>query len=258
VDRVAAPEKRLLPPEIGAILEFTDGSEKGRQIPLLHFRTVLGRKFGDVLIRDLKVSSTHAALEYRGGAFHVIDLGSSNGTYINGGRVRDQLLEPGTEVRIGMSAFHVRLDVAQAVKLAAGRPREMSASEGGLSQLLDREFFHPELLGGKLAHAEVPEPLNVVYLKVLTGPDRGKEYSMDKATILLGRREADVAIADQDVSRKHALMERQEGGQYLLRDLASTNGTFVNDRRITNSVLSEGDRIRVGGTTLSFHLRASK
>lgn len=60
---------------------------------------------------------------------------------------------------------------------------------------------------------------------------------------------------DDGVSRRHALLQRMEDGRYSLRDLSSTNGTFVNGQELTalvDQVLAAGDRILVGrGTTLT-------
>lgn len=60
-----------------------------------------------------------------------------------------------------------------------------------------------------------------------------------------------VQIDDHEVSRRHAEL-RQEGGRFLLVDLGSSNGTFVDDQRVERSVLRGGERIQVGRTVLLF------
>jgi two-component system NtrC family sensor kinase len=60
-----------------------------------------------------------------------------------------------------------------------------------------------------------------------------------------------VQIEDHEVSRRHAEI-RQEGGQLLLVDLGSSNGTFVDDQRVERSVLRGGERIQLGRTVLLF------
>lgn len=67
----------------------------------------------------------------------------------------------------------------------------------------------------------------------------------------IGRRNADVVLADPDVSRQHALVEKY-GDRYLVRDLGSTNGTYVNGKRVDAEMLCPGDVIEVGGTRLVF------
>ncbi|MEX2289196.1 MAG: DUF3662 and FHA domain-containing protein [Mycobacteriales bacterium] len=67
--------------------------------------------------------------------------------------------------------------------------------------------------------------------------------------------EADVRLADTGVSRAHAEL-RFEGDTVKLADLRSTNGTLLNGRRITSAVLSDGDRIDVGGTPMVFRREA--
>jgi signal transduction histidine kinase len=63
--------------------------------------------------------------------------------------------------------------------------------------------------------------------------------------------QCDIHFSDTETSRNHAEVEFQEG-RYLLRDLGSSNGTFVNQERITEYVLQHGDRIQIGRQTLLF------
>lgn len=71
--------------------------------------------------------------------------------------------------------------------------------------------------------------------------------------VVIGRQaQCDLTLHDNDVSRRHAEVCFEAGG-YVLRDLGSTNGTFLNDKEITSPApLSPGDRIEVGARTLTF------
>jgi hypothetical protein len=62
--------------------------------------------------------------------------------------------------------------------------------------------------------------------------------------------DCDLILVDTRVSRHHARL-RPRGGVLVLTDLGSTNGTFVNEQRVQEVVLGEGDRIRVGDTGLT-------
>ncbi|HMN67365.1 MAG TPA: sigma 54-interacting transcriptional regulator [Bdellovibrionales bacterium] len=61
-----------------------------------------------------------------------------------------------------------------------------------------------------------------------------------------------VALDDEFASSRHARIERRPGGGYLLRDLRSRNGTFVNGTKIVEAVLNDGDRIRIGQSDMVF------
>ena len=75
---------------------------------------------------------------------------------------------------------------------------------------------------------------------------------VDRDALLIGRVKADVEIDSPDVSRRHAVIERKDG-VYVVRDLGSTNGTYVNGQRIDEAPLSNGDRVVVGQTVMVFH-----
>lgn len=64
----------------------------------------------------------------------------------------------------------------------------------------------------------------------------------------------DIVIPDINVSRVHAEIRQDESGAWILTDLGSTNGTFVNGRQIKSAALSDADRIIVGTTNLEFQL----
>jgi hypothetical protein len=82
----------------------------------------------------------------------------------------------------------------------------------------------------------------------------GRRYQLTGAVTVLGRgSEADVVVDDPGVSRRHAEI-RLDGGQAVIRDLGSTNGTFVDGERAGTARVGEGSTITIGRTriTLSF------
>ncbi len=81
-------------------------------------------------------------------------------------------------------------------------------------------------------------------LVMKTGPASGKVYSLITSEISIGREAgSDVFINDEEISRRHARLTSQYG-DYVLEDLGSTNGTFVNTQRITGQrILKSGDTI---------------
>lgn len=95
-------------------------------------------------------------------------------------------------------------------------------------------------------------------LVVRRGPNPNETYELILDKITIGRSPAnEIAITDPEISRKHARLVRQESG-YALEDLGSTNGSFVNDRRIAGlTPLHDGDVIDLGeAITLVYHAGA--
>ncbi|HEX5895947.1 MAG TPA: DUF3662 and FHA domain-containing protein [Thermoleophilaceae bacterium] len=87
---------------------------------------------------------------------------------------------------------------------------------------------------------------------LLVGEGRRNVLGGDR--VVVGRsREADIVLADPNVSRRHAELRRDESGWQVV-DLGSTNGIKVNGRRVDQAGLSPGDQITIGVTDLTFEL----
>lgn len=93
-----------------------------------------------------------------------------------------------------------------------------------------------------------------IFLRIEQGASAGKTINLSSGGVyLIGRENADIPLDDEKVSRKHAEVGLYGPGAYVLRDLASTNGTFVNDRRVSDKIgLRHWDLIRVGDTLIRF------
>src|SRR5688572_21786037 len=96
-------------------------------------------------------------------------------------------------------------------------------------------------------------------LTIRQGPVPGKVHELAKDVVTLGRDVSnDIVINDAEVSRNHARLTAQSGS-YLMEDLASTNGTFVNGQRLIGpKLLNPGDVVGLGETVvLEFGIVAS-
>jgi predicted component of type VI protein secretion system len=95
-------------------------------------------------------------------------------------------------------------------------------------------------------------------LIVRTGPNPGMVFDLTKEIATLGRDVAnDIVLGDPEVSRQHARITRTPGG-YVIEDMGSTNGTFINSERLTAPrVMRDGDLIGLSEkVTLSFEVQA--
>ena len=101
-----------------------------------------------------------------------------------------------------------------------------------------------------------PDPI-AHYLVVLEGTSPGQRLEIDTAAVTIGRGASQTLVCDdRDVSRQHARV-LVVNGSVTVEDLQSTNGTFVDEQRITGSVpLTEGARIRLGRQLLKYERRS--
>jgi len=90
-------------------------------------------------------------------------------------------------------------------------------------------------------------------LVVLRGPNTGARFLLDADEVSSGRHpDSDIFLDDVTVSRKHATF-RREGDVFLVRDVGSLNGTYVNRERIDETALKTGDEVQIGKFRLVFY-----
>ena len=88
-------------------------------------------------------------------------------------------------------------------------------------------------------------------LVISNGPDKGREYTLDDSQTVGRLADNAITIVDNRLSRKNTSI-KSENGQWVIEDLNSKNGTFLNNESITQRLLSDGDEIRLGDTWLTF------
>ena len=83
-------------------------------------------------------------------------------------------------------------------------------------------------------------------LVIIKGPNIGDKFLINKSKLTIGRNlESDIFLDDITVSRKHAVIKRS-GNDFLIKDLVSLNGSYVNGDIVNNVILKNGDRIQIG------------
>jgi two-component system, cell cycle response regulator len=122
----------------------------------------------------------------------------------------------------------------------------MSSVRDGGTLILPRPTAPP-------AAAERPFGDACLVLLHPSGPDIGRRTALERPTYVVGRdTDVDFVVPRSSVSRNHSRLARDEQGVWWLEDLGSTNGTFVNERRVQKVRLAEGDLIRFGDAIYKF------
>ncbi len=108
--------------------------------------------------------------------------------------------------------------------------------------------------GSRPAPRKPRAPAVEVRLRILDGPGAGNEYAIAGSVVRLGRgEENDIVLEDNNASRLHAEVVRDEAtGRYIVRDLGSRNGIFVNRKKVPQAPLKNGDTFTIGGTSIEF------
>jgi diguanylate cyclase (GGDEF)-like protein len=121
---------------------------------------------------------------------------------------------------------------------------------------MHKDFRQKTLVTAPVASLSAPQNELCGTLTVLIGADVGAAFTLGTTTTLIGRNpNAQVTIADDGVSRDHARIWA-DGARYELEDLGSTNGTFLDGRRVQGRMpLHDGARIHLGHTLMRFALQ---
>ncbi len=203
-------------------LVIIDGGGAERELSVTSL-AVIGRDPSvELVIVDADVSARHASLTPLEAGFAIEDLGSTNGTFVNGRRLAAaQEIRAGDRIQLGGTVLEVRADAVQAALPAVQvtRVKQIPA----LPMLV--------FIAGQLKGTMTPAGAQLVV---------GRELGA-----------ADV-ILDQDaaVSRRHAAFS-PAGGGLTIQDMGSTNGTLVNGARLTGTAaLHTGDLVQIGDTVI--------
>ncbi|HEY5730782.1 MAG TPA: FHA domain-containing protein, partial [Anaerolineales bacterium] len=220
-------------------IHWTDG--KTENYPLVDEKTRIGRgKTGNELaIPDVfqSVSRQHLEIRREKEGYRLIDLGSRNGTLINGIYAKDVYLKDGDEIRIGQD------DEGQQIRIVF-----QMGSEGLLDEIRSEDHAVTLLPTSGL---ESDEPTDIPYFKIRWQNGSTNYFPIEQDRIIIGRGvEADLRVPEnlRFVSGQHAEVQKEAAG-YFIRDLNSTNGTLVNNQLLqsdTDYAIGNESIIRIG------------
>lgn len=239
----------------GRLVSLTDG----REYVIMASSLVMGREAGcDVVVPGKDVSRRHAEIVPSPKGYLLVDS-STNGVFVNDERVQGQrLLTRGDVIRIGEESFRFYADAAAA---AATPPQPAPAPAapppppppppppaGAESRLQNTSFGMP----ATPRPGTVPAAPLANFL-VKSGALKGQRLLVKTPIANVGRADYnDLVIPDESVSTSHAKLQRREG-VWVLVDLDSTNGTFVDGERIkADTPIAPGTMVRFGDIQLVF------
>ncbi|NIM93573.1 MAG: FHA domain-containing protein [Anaerolineales bacterium] len=216
----------------GFKLRMIEGPNPGQEFILSKQRHILGREPGpdvDIIISSPTVSRRHARITQRNQQWFLEDLGSSNGTFLNGNliTVESAALKNGDNIQLGSS-----------IKLV------VQSTEPVGYQAVDRP------VGATVLQEDIDIPIQAAppQLFVTLAGSVQRTYKLTKGTITLGRSpDNDIVIDSQIVSRHHARLERSVDGYRLVVLPEASNPVLYKGRPLAGPLqLAHGDILRIG------------
>lgn len=247
----------------GMIINFDEGEE-----------WVIGRdpSHADFVLEDTMVSRKHLLCTKEPDGIVIKDLSNTNPVLVNDHTIGETyLLHEGDKVQIGQNLFLFSEETPPMIEEPASFSKKIPAAEEKPAHK-EPMAQEPEVPEEKLEPAPQEEisafapTYDTIYeekelpfqmlgespflLKVVSGPNVGAEYGLDKGkSYLIGKDPniADIIFNDLSVSKQHAHIEIDEEGTVAISDLGSKNGTFINGKKITQrEAISPKDVISLG------------
>ncbi|MFJ5994697.1 FHA domain-containing protein [Streptomyces sp. NPDC092370] len=227
---------------------------------------------GDVVFDDARVSWRHATVSFNGRSWVIEDHGSTNGTFVQGQRIHQMELGPGSAVNLGNATDGPRLSLSGAAASVAtpqAEPRQQPyAAQGANPGWGQQAPAHPpHQQPPQASQAGWQQPQAAAHIPQQQGPggvagappvhgDRSPttfhQFSLGRV-IRIGRAlDNELVVSDLQVSRHHAEFHATPDGRMEIRDLGSHNGTYVNGQPIAkggSQLLGPADVVGVGHST---------
>jgi two-component system cell cycle response regulator len=141
----------------------------------------------------------------------------------------------------------VQTNVSKTVEFPNVKPLERSPRSSLPPEWLDQDAPTAPTTENSIPVAPASRAKDRALLTILTGLNAGQVFTLDRPETTIGRsKEAHVRIDEAGISRAHARIVRTEDGRFIVEDLRSTNGLFVNGARVTRGELGTSDRIQIG------------
>jgi len=227
------------PNELRGVLRCISGDDSNQIVKLRRDATIFGREKGDIVLRDAEVSSTHCQIQNIDNEYHIFDMNSSNGTFVNDEKILKAKLLEGDTIRMGSTQFTFSMEDAAKVRHIPTLFKTANSSSHDRSNSLVETIIERELRTFN-EHA--------IRIEVTYGTNESEVITLSQKVVYIGRASSFGAFdQDAEMSRKHLLIKLNETGEVFVEDQGSTNGSFLNGNRITGMhLVQQNDELKVG------------
>ncbi|MBP6217246.1 MAG: FHA domain-containing protein [Oligoflexales bacterium] len=232
-----------------AVLHFVNDSEKYNSVKLNHGATIIGREKGDIIIDDLEVSSTHCQIQYVDQSYFILDMNSTNGTFVNAKKILRHKLESDDRISIGGTfILFILEDEDKVKKIQTLAQVKISSPPKSSSDRIEKTNII-----SLFRDAQSRKKVWLMLVQVRYGDGQEETLQFTQSSLYLGRNcEQGKFQLDENLSRRHLLVKINESGEIFAEDLGSTNGSFLNKKKMDPGVhkIMPSDSIEIGSCTL--------
>ncbi|MGW1893072.1 FHA domain-containing protein [Streptomyces sp. NPDC002004] len=227
---------------------------------------------GDIVLDDARVSWRHATISWGGRSWVIEDHGSTNGTFVQGHRIHQLEIGPGSAVHLGNATDGPLLNVQGAAAAAVATPQQQAqqatpqqpyggqaggdwaqAQQQAPNQQVPQQGWQQNPEQAQVPHQQGPAAdAGAPPVHGDRSPTTFHQFALGRVMRIGRALENELVVSDLQVSRHHAEFHATPDGRFEIRDLGSHNGTYVNGMPITkggSAQIGPNDTVGVGHST---------
>ena len=183
------------PKEKRGVLVCIAGKSKDEMVKLRRDNTIFGREKADIIVSDAEVSSTHCQIQLIGDIYHIFDMNSSNGTFVNGKKIIKYKLSEGDVIDIGKTSFRFCLEDEKTVRHI---PTLLSSAKDKPQSIVNT-FIEQEFNKGQRT---------MMVLKIKYDKGGGETVELAQPVVYIGRASSFGQFdRDPEISRRHLMIK---------------------------------------------------
>jgi pSer/pThr/pTyr-binding forkhead associated (FHA) protein len=231
---VAEPEQMPVHPRSIRVVARSEQKSINAVFTIREHPLWIGSRGCHVELPESELSIRHCSISVRGEKLVIRDADSHMGTFLDGQKITEAVIEEGAHVvRAGSALITVE-------------PTDEEGAPVGPVTLDADDIFDESVIHALEAHARArDEGTKRLVLVAIDGALNGQEFEIPPGGLIVGR-EGHVRVPDEYLSRKHFEVITDPEGNVRVRDLGSRNGTFLNTLPAQNTKVQKGDEIRAG------------
>lgn len=231
-----------------AIFKIINADGSTQLVKLATTATIIGRAKGDIIIDDNEISSTHCQIQKINNEYHIFDMNSTNGTFLNNEKIIKSKIIENDVIKVGQTMIIFKIVDESHLNTVS---TIFEASNKNINRT-ERMSVVDTLIESVVYQQKLPE----IKLEVTYGNGTKDKLLFNQEVIYIGRASSFGSFdSDSEISRKHLKIKLNNLKELFIEDQDSTNGVYLNGTKIRGiHKVSDADIISIGSCKITITL----